>query len=122
MFNVLSYLRSLSFGGLVGSGIAGYLYLRYPHWFKDNVTFEYFVIFGGLLGASMHGFIGALIRLLLFPVARFVDYYSGLIQLHWLDRKNIIDKRTAQEIIVETTREYFLKSNEKSNSKSLRHH
>jgi hypothetical protein len=109
MLNIIGYLRSLSFGGVMGSGIAAYLYLRYPHWFKDNVTFEYFTVFGGLFGASIHNTIGAVVVAFLFPIVKFADYYSRMIQLSLLGRLNVLDEKTSRSITEELSKAYFLK-------------
>jgi len=112
--NIFNYLRSLSFGGLMGIGIAAYLYLRYPQWFKGNVTFDYFIVFGGLLGAAIHSSIGAMIRALLFPLVRFVDYYSKIIQIEFLHRHDILNSKVSRDVIHEVTKAYFLRDTEKN--------
>lgn len=64
---LLSLLRSLSFGGLLGGGLAGLLALML-NMFGISIPFEASVLTGTLLGGGLHRVVG-----------RVWDYFAGTI-------------------------------------------
>lgn len=107
--NLLTFIRSLSFGGLVGCGLAIGLYLRYPLSFADNIRFESIVILGMLLGAAAHRAIDTIIvKGVLSPIGRFATYYGKFVQVELLARTGLISEALCKRIKDELTTEYFL--------------
>jgi hypothetical protein len=113
-FNYLDFFRSLSFGGLVGGGIAGIVYLRYPHLFKDIAGLKSFMLYGALAGASTQRTIEAAINLILFPLGRFIAFYESLVELEFLRFLGKVSEEQYKSIGEKLTEERFLgKSSDK---------
>lgn len=107
--DIIGFLRSLSFGGLLGCGIAYLAFLNYPQLFVGHATLEVVVIFGSLLGACLHRAIDALVvKGLLLPFGRFADYYGKLVQLRLQKRAGLIDNNLYKQIKNELDLAYFL--------------
>jgi hypothetical protein len=107
--DILAFLRSLSFGGLLGCTIVVLLYVLFPQIFIAPLTFKFMIVFGGLLGAAAHRFIDAIIlKGILHPVTRFINFYGKLVQIEQLRRKGIIEPDTYQKIKNDLTIRYFL--------------
>ncbi len=58
------FLRSLGFGGLLGSGLLGIIYLLFPGLFPATVSIEIILVIGGLSGAGFHGLFEKLVRII----------------------------------------------------------
>jgi hypothetical protein len=109
--DIISYVRSLSFGGLLGCGVAYLVFISYPHLFDGRASLETVVIFGSLLGAALHRAIDAcLVKTFLLPFGRFTNYYGKLIELTLQHRAGLIDDELYKHIKSELDREYFLGS------------
>jgi hypothetical protein len=126
IFGLIQFLRALTFGGLIGSGLVIILYLLYPQLFVGHLSFEFMLVFGGLLGASIHRILDALIvKGLLDPIGRSVSYRQKLNQIEMLKRSGDIDEATAHKIKKELAVKYFIESDSftesprKSRRKSL---
>lgn len=118
--NLIRFLRSLSFGGSIGSGLILVLYKIYPQLFVAPLGLEYMFIFGGVLGASAHRVFDSLIvKGLLYPVDRFVTFYSRLAQLEMLARRDLIDDKTHSRIREELTVAYFLEKDSDESTRNL---
>lgn len=101
---LLTFLRSLSFGGLLGAGVALALCVV----FGQVEYTEYAIIYGGLLGAALHRIIDNLIiKGIFYPIGYFVAYYAKLIQIETLRRREIIDIKTCERIKRQLTLNYF---------------
>lgn len=112
--DILGFLRSLSFGGLLGCGAAYITFLTYPQLFAGHATLETAVIFGSLLGASLHRVIDALVvQGLLRPFGRSAHYYVKLAELRLLKRKGLITEDVCNQIENELLRKYFEVPSEK---------
>jgi membrane-bound metal-dependent hydrolase YbcI (DUF457 family) len=108
---VLEFIRSLGFGALLGSGLAGLIYLGLLAKFPTEPNLENVLLVGALIGAGSHQLIDALIvRSVLHPLGNFVRYYGKLVQLVLLRR--IIGHGETDELIKELTRRYFLEQDE----------
>ena len=104
-----SFLRSLSFGGLLGCGVAYLIFLSYPHLFVGRVRLEEIVVFGGLLGACLHRIIDwCLVKPFLFPFGRFIEYYGTLMQLKLQNKAQLIDDDSYKKIKYQLDLAYFL--------------
>jgi hypothetical protein len=109
---IIKFLRSLSFGGIVGSGIAGILYLRFPQFFGSVITLQDILIFGGALGASIHRGIDAIVvGGILHPLGKTMNYYGKLVQLEVQRRKGMMDHKTYRRIKAKLDDAYFLEEN-----------
>ena len=107
--DIINYVRSLSFGGLLGCGVAYLVFLSYPHHFDGRASLETVVIFGSLLGAALHRAIDALlVKALLLPFVKFTSYYGKLIELTLQHRAGLIDDELYKQIKNELDRDYFL--------------
>lgn len=116
--NLFSFLRSLSFGGLMGSGFIILLYIFFPQIFSGVLTFNFMLAFGGLLGAAAHRLIDSLvIKGILHPISRFTTYYWQLVQLELLNKRGLIDSKSYEKIKKELTIKYFLE--DKDNQRLL---
>ncbi len=107
--DIISFLRSLSFGGLLGCGVAYLVFLSYPHLFVGHVRVEAVVIFGSLLGACLHRLIDVcLVKGILSPFGRFLEYYGKLVQLTVQKRTELMDDDRYKELKYELDIDYFL--------------
>lgn len=104
----LNFFRTLSFGGLLGSGIAGLLFLSYPHLFVNVIGIKSFVLFGGLVGAAFHQVIESTLKYLLGPVGNFIDYHEKRIELAYLRKGGKISDKQYREILFKLTERRFL--------------
>ena len=104
---LVAYLKSLSYGGLLGAGILGIAFLLQPHLFPGAVSLTQTLWVGGVLGTGLHRLVGATIsETLLSPIGRFVTYYSELVQLVLL--RNLIGQERQRELVGKLTETYFL--------------
>ena len=109
---LIKFLRSLSFGGFVGSGIAGILYLRFPQIFGTAITLNDMLIFGGALGASIHrGIDSIVVGGILHPLGKTMNYYGKLVQMEIQRRKGMMDHKTYRRIKAKLDDAYFLEEN-----------
>lgn len=102
-FNYLDFFRSLSFGGLLGAGVAGIIYLKFPY-FHSVVGLKSFMLYGGLVGAGAQRGIEAFINALISPIGQFIIYYEKLIELELLlssEKVSIEQYRTINEKLTE---------------------
>jgi len=106
--NFLTFFRALSFGGLVGSGIAGLVYLYFPQLFAGVVGIKTFIFFGACLGAGCQHFIEKLMMLVLRPVSDFISYYEKLVELMILRKAGQITDKEHASIIFQLTEQRFL--------------
>ena len=106
--NFLTFFRALSFGGLVGSGIAGLLFLQFPHLFAGVVGIKTFIFFGACLGAGCQQFIEKLMILILRPVSDFITYYEKLAELMILRKAGQITDKEHASIVFQLTEQRFL--------------
>jgi hypothetical protein len=97
--NLVKYVRSFGFGGLLCGGLAGLLFIFFPDSFPQHLTLEVVMLIAATLGASAQRFTYALI----FKPLR---YYTSLAQLVMLRRH--IGEKTYSEIIRQLTLTYFL--------------
>ena len=107
--DIIGYVRSLSFGGLLGCGIAYLIFLSYPHLFEGRASLEAVIIFGSLLGAALHRAIDAcLFKTFLQPFGRFTNYYGKLIELTLHHRAGLMDHEQYKQFKNELDHQYFL--------------
>lgn len=107
-FPFLTFLRSLTFGGVIGIGVFGFLFLAYPAFYSQYIRFEYMVTFGGALGAACHRGIDAiLVKGILYPLGRKAEYYETLWELEQ-QRKRGMDEETYLHIRRSLAEQYFL--------------
>jgi RNA polymerase sigma factor (sigma-70 family) len=107
--SLISSLRSLSFGGLLGCGVAYLIFLSYPHLFVGRVSLEVVVVFGGLLGAWLYRVIEwCLVKPFLLPFGRLFEYYAKLVQLTLQNRAELIDDDSYKKIKYQLDLAYFL--------------
>ena len=107
--DIISFLRSLSFGGLLGCGVAYLVFLSYPNLFVGHVRVEAVVVFGSLLGACLHRLIDrCLVKGILSPFGRFLEYYGKLVQLTVQKRTELMDDDRYKELKYELDINYFL--------------
>lgn len=104
---IVEYVRSLTFGGLLTSGMAGLLFLLLPSLFPKSVTLDGLILVSGLLGAGFHRLIEALLVQTVFhPLSSIIGFYRKQIELR-LIRKHISDdlyRKLSDEIAIK----YFL--------------
>jgi hypothetical protein len=104
MTDTITFLRSLGFGGLLGGGIGGLIYLLFPGLFpdRDKVSLEGITLICGLIGAGFHGFFSKLVT---GNSGKFVVYYMHLATL--LTWGRLLGKRRQQEMIERLTAEHI---------------
>lgn len=114
MPNISSFidaLRSLSFGGLVSTGIGGIIYFFiFPRLLVPIVAAKTFVIFCGLLGAGTQQALRGLFRNVVTPVGKFILYYEKLLELNKLRENNVISEEKYRQLIDRLTEERFVGS------------
>jgi hypothetical protein len=82
-FNYLEFFRSLTFGGLVGAGIAGIIFLKIPY-LQTITSLPAIMAYGGVAGAGAQRAIESVINFVIAPFGRFITYYEKLIELQFL--------------------------------------
>ena len=107
-FNFIEFFRSLSYGGLLGCGVAGVIYLLFYRTFEGVVSINTFVAFGGLIGAGAQQLIESVIRIALPPISSFISYYEKMIELSFLLHRGRITPEQHKEILSKLTQERFL--------------
>lgn len=108
-FNYLDFFRSLSFGGLVGAGIAGIIYLKIP-FLQTLTSLPAFMTYGGIAGAGAQRAIEAVINFIVAPIGRFIAYYEKLIELNFLLQWKKISEEEYKTINKKLTETRFLGS------------
>lgn len=104
----IDFLRSLTFGGLVGVGLAGLIYPHLPDYYHSLVTVYQFIIFGGFLGGSTHQLIETLVKYAVLPATRTVLFYEKILELTMLERIGRIDSAQRKAIEDQLTKDRFL--------------
>jgi hypothetical protein len=99
----ITRLKSLSFGALLGSGVAGLGFSVRPGFFPGG-SLESIVILGAIIGMGAERFGGKVFH----PVCSFLAYYSKLGQIITLRRRAILSDEQAKKIIDILTTEFFL--------------
>lgn len=99
MMKISSYSRILGRGGYLCGGLAGLLFLLYPHAFPRHSTLEGVMLIGTFLGAAFQPLADTL-------VIKPLLYYARLLQLILL--KRYIGERTQNLILCELTIKHFL--------------
>lgn len=105
--NILDFFRSLTFGGLLGSLIAGAIYLKFPY-LHTLTSLHAAMIFGGLVGAGTQRGIQSLVRSIIYPIGRFLSYYEKLIELDLLLHWGKISKAEYETLNSKLTQTRFL--------------
>jgi len=78
--NLISTLRSLGGGGLLGGGAAALAYLFKPSLFPAASSVDVVASVGGLLGAGVHYYLAAAVDWILFrPLIKFCRVYGGIV-------------------------------------------
>jgi hypothetical protein len=108
-FNYFDYLRSLSFGGLVGGGIAGLVYINVPYLHTLTDIWN-FMLYGSMLGAAVHRGFSRLSQLVLHPLGRFLIYYEQQIELDLQFYFGRISQEEYKAFRAELTKQRFLGS------------
>ena len=101
---VIAFLRSMCFGGLVGlaAGVALCVY------FNQAQHIKYAAVYGALLGAAIHrGVEAVFVRGIFAPIGNFIEYYGKLTQIEVLTRRGIIERDVCEEIKKQMTLAYF---------------
>jgi hypothetical protein len=97
--NLMKYVRSFGFGGLMCGGLAGLLFTLFPDSFPQSSTLEVVMLLAASFGAVAQRLTYALIFNPLW-------YYTRLAQLVLL--RQHIGEKTYSEIIRQLTHKYFL--------------
>jgi hypothetical protein len=109
-FSPLDFFKSLTFGGLIFSGIGAALYLIFPHFFAGLIGIKLFCGFMGLLGAGLQRGITNIYRTFFPPVGKFVSHYEKVIEASLLLKMGYISEAKYYEIIDTLTSQRFLLS------------
>ena len=103
-FNYLDFFRSLSFGGLVGAGIAGIFYLKFPY-LQTLTSLPVFMTYGGVAGAGAQRAVEAVVNFILSPIGRFISFYEQLFELDfllWWKKVDDEEYKTLNKKLIET--------------------
>jgi hypothetical protein len=106
-FNIPDYLRSLSFGGLVGAGLSGLAYLKFPY-LSTVISLSSFILCGGLVGGAIHRVFARISEIIFHPIGRFITYYEQQVELMLLLQAKRITMAEYEEINARLTRQRFL--------------
>ena len=104
----LNFFRALSFGGLLGCGLAGLIYMSYPNLFVNVIGIKTFVAFGGFLGAGFQQLIETTVKFVLRPLSDLIIYYEKLVELSILKSTGRISQGQYQAISYKLTEQRFL--------------
>jgi hypothetical protein len=111
--SVSSFLRSLSFGGLMGICLIGLFYVYNPNFCERYFSFNSALIFGGVLGSASHRLVDALvIQGILGPVGKFLTYYKKLCELEIQRRNNLLEDSSYKRLKAGIDEAYFLGSSQ----------
>jgi hypothetical protein len=105
---LLEFFRSLTFGGLVGIGIAVFIYVRYKAALSGIVEFKIFASLGCALGTIAHRGIDRTMRAVFGPVGRFIADYEKFVELAVLRQRGLITEDVQKEIMNKLVRQRFL--------------
>ena len=96
---------------MLGAGIAGLIYSLFPELFGHSVDLKSILIVGALIGGGLHGLIDGAIQAFFGPPARWVSFYSSLLNITMLFRLGVITEQRRQELVGELVKKYFLGRN-----------
>ena len=105
---VITFFRSLTFGGLIGMGVAWILYKRNQSYFEGKVSETHFIAFGSVLGISVHRAIDSALRFVMKPLFDHIDYFLKLAQLTMLKQKGRIGEAEYQNLVNSLTVKFFV--------------
>jgi hypothetical protein len=107
----LDWLKSLTFGGLVGATIGVSLYLAFPTFFSGFVGIKTFCGFLALLGASIQRGVTLVIKTTFPSIGRFASHYERLLEATMLYKAGVIPHAKYEQILDSLTNERFLPEN-----------
>jgi hypothetical protein len=107
MLRFLEFIRSLGFGGFVGVGVAGFLYLNFPALF-GAMDFYTVLAIGAGIGGAFQKLIEKGVKFVIHPLSQNDDYYEKLDELRGLRATNQITEAQYQEIVAKLTEKRFL--------------
>ena len=101
--------RSVGYGALLGSGLAGAAALYLPDLFGAGVELRDVMLIGGCVGGAAHQLIDLVVLHGLFrPLARGATYYGRVLQICALRRGGILGDDHAADLLRELSTSYFL--------------
>lgn len=106
--DVLKFLRSLSFGGLLGLSLSAILYASFPQLFAPIADLQTFALLGGCLGAGCQRLIEAAMQQIFYPLAAFISFYEKLLELHYLFNRGLISAEQYARLRDQLTERRFL--------------
>jgi hypothetical protein len=115
---VLKILRALGFGGLLGAGTFGVVYVTALTHLSPAVTLSDFAILGGLVGAGATQMISSVVSFVSAPLLRRTKYYVDVAELRFQVQQGLISEEVAIEISEDLARQHFL-GNGKSGQKRI---
>lgn len=105
--DIIDNIRSLGFGGLLGSGSVGLLVLFFPSLLDSKMTVDAALAVGGFFGAGFHRLVDVAINnTYLAGANKFIAYYSKLVQLKILS--DTIAEEQRSRLLEVLTEDYFL--------------
>ena len=104
---IITFFRSLTFGGLIGLGVAWLTYKHNQSYFAGNALETHFLAFGSALGASVHRAVDSALRFVMKPLFDHVDYYLKLAQLTRLKQKGRIGDNEYTNLVNSLTVKFF---------------
>src|SRR5215467_4533595 len=115
----ITFLRSLSFGGLLGLGVAWLAYRQNQPYFVGKVIETHFLLFGSALGASVHRAIDSVLRAIMKPLFGHIEYYGKIAQLTHRRDKGRIGDVEYQSLVSRLTVRFFVGEETEGTSKQL---
>jgi hypothetical protein len=104
--NLFEAIRSLGFGALLGSGVLGLFYSRFPELFPAVSDLHVMLWLGALIGGGLHHMIHKWLICSFFgPIGRSLAYYGKLAQLALLRKQ--LGKKIQTDLIKELTKSYI---------------
>jgi hypothetical protein len=107
-FSGVDFIRGLTFGGLLGAGVAGLSYMVFPEFFASKVSLQSLVIFGGCIGTAGQQLIESVVRFAVLPATRTISFYEKMIELAVLRNRNHITQEQYTAILNKMTEQRFL--------------
>ncbi|HEX9736739.1 MAG TPA: hypothetical protein VGG06_32635 [Thermoanaerobaculia bacterium] len=105
---LLTTLRSLGFGGLLGAGLFGTIYAFFLSDTVQAVSLTEFTVIGGLLGAGFSQALERYVSSLMSAMSHKVSYYMMVAELHFQVRLGLLSQSRAAQILDHLTEQYFL--------------
>jgi hypothetical protein len=103
MLKLITILKSLGFGSMLGSGLLGCWCISSPASFPPDTNLYFLIVLGALLGGGVQGAFVSVLS----PLVQWFSYYFRITQLGALWRLGIITQKRRNELVDALTQSHF---------------